>query len=189
MLAAANVAEIIGLLTGVLCVWLLVRQNIWTWPVGIVYIMASLYVFHEARLYANFLLHVFYFAMSCYGWHYWYSGGQRSEKGLVVSKEQPVTLWILTVSALLMALLGGMLLNQFTNATLPFWDNTVSMLSLLAMWLQSRKKLQSWYYWLVIDVTSIIIYLYTEIYFYSLLYALYTILAMMGLRAWQRSLP
>lgn len=184
---AMSLIEIIGLVFGVLAVWLLIKQNIWTWPVGIVYIVASLYIFYSARLYADLGLHVFYLLMHVYGWHYWLKGGTRTESTLAVSKENQQTLLSLLALCAVAIFISGTLFSNYTDADLPYWDNTTSILSLLAMWLQSRKKIECWALWLVIDILAAGIYFYKEIYFYSLLYFVYLGMAYLGYIAWQKS--
>ncbi len=187
-LLAMSLIEIIGLVFGILAVYLLIRQSIWTWPVGIVYIVASLYIFSNARLYADLALHVFYLLMSLYGWYYWLQGGDRTESSLPVSDEDRRTLLVLIAACGIAILISGSLFSIYTDADLPYWDNTTSILSLLAMWLQSRKKIECWALWLLVDVLSVGIYFYKGIYFYSLLYMIYTGMAFMGYVAWQKSL-
>ncbi len=184
---AMSLIEIFGLISGILAVWLLINQNIWTWPIGIAYIVVSLYIFYTARLYADLALHIFYLIMSFYGWYYWLKGGNRAESTLAVSRENNQTLLILLVLCAIAIFITGTLFARYTNADLPYWDNTTSILSLLAMWLQSRKKLESWVLWLIIDILAAGIYFYKEIYFYSLLYIIYIGMAFMGYQAWHKS--
>lgn len=187
LIPAMSALEIFGLITGLLCVWLLIKQNIWTWPVGIAYVFASLYIFYDARLYADFALHIFYLVMNFYGWYYWLRGGIRIDSSLPVTRENKKTLTILLAVSAITIIISGTLFATYTNADLPYWDNTTSVLSLLAMWLQSRKKLESWLLWLLIDILAGGIYFYKGLYFYSLLYIIYIGLAFVGYRAWLKS--
>jgi len=180
--------ELFGLIFGALAVWLLIQQSIWTWPVGIAYILASLYIFYSARLYADFALHIFFLIMSIYGWYYWLRGGERGESDLPVTNEDKRSLLALLAICIVAIFISGSLFVTYTDADLPYWDNTTTYLSLLAMWLQSRKKLESWILWFVIDVLSVGIYFYKGIYFYSLLYLIYLGMAIMGYLAWRKSL-
>ena len=84
--SSINMWELTGLITGVLAVLFLIKENILTWPFGIIYVLVSFVVFWEARLYGDFLLHVFFLVLNIYGWYYWVKG--KAEKG----KEVPVTL-------------------------------------------------------------------------------------------------
>ncbi len=188
ILLAMSPIELFGLVFGVLAVWLLIKQNIWTWPVGIAYILASLYIFYTTRLYADFALHIFFLVMSIYGWYYWLKGGERSESDLPVTTESRTLMYSLLGVCAIAIFISGSLFANYTDADLPYWDNTTSYLSLLAMWLQSRKKIESWILWFVIDVLAVGIYFYKGIYFYSLLYLIYLAMAVMGYTAWRKSL-
>ena len=73
-------------------------------------------------------------------------------------------------------------------SSLPYWDAATSILSVTGMWLTAKKKLDNWYYWLVVDVLATIIYTYKGIYFYAFLYLLYIGMAVIGYRAWKKSM-
>lgn len=187
-LLAMSSVELFGLVFGVLAVWLLIKENIWTWPVGIAYIMASLYIFYTTRLYADFVLHIFFLIMSLYGWYYWLKGGDRTEPDLPVTRESYKLLAALLGLCAIAILLSGNWFAANTDADLPYWDNTTSYLSLLAMWLQSRKKIESWILWFIIDVLAVGIYFVKGIPLYSLLYLIYLAMAVMGFSAWRNHL-
>ena len=182
-----NTVEIFGLCTGTLSIGLLIKQNIWTWPVGIAYTIASLYVFFMARLYADFILHIFFLIMGFYGWYYWLRGKNRHDSELPVSKESRKTLAYSIIICFLAINFSGNLFSTYTDADLPYLDNTTSVLRIVAIWLQSRKKIESWIFWLIIDVLSAGIYFYKELYFYCLLYSIYIIMALLGYIAWLES--
>ena len=88
--AAMEWLEFTGLASGLICVWLLIRQNIWTFPIGLIYSVVSVAVFVEARLYADVLLSGYYVLMNAYGWYFWLYGGVRTmADSLVVSRMAP----------------------------------------------------------------------------------------------------
>ena len=90
------VDEPIGTAIGVLVVLCLIRQNLWAWPLGVIYILASVSVLLEGRLYANLLLHlVAFLPMNLYGWYYWIYGKQNDQNRLVVSWSDWKSLWVL----------------------------------------------------------------------------------------------
>jgi nicotinamide mononucleotide transporter len=126
--------------------------------------------------------------MSLYGWYYWLKGGDRSEPDLPVTHENTTLLAALLGLCFLMIFISGSWFAANTDADLPYWDNTTSFLSLLAMWLQSRKKIESWILWFVIDVLAVGIYFVKGISFYSLLYLIYLGMAIMGYTAWRKSM-
>ena len=182
-----NAVEIFGLFTGTLSIALLIRQNIWTWPVGIAYTLASLYIFFTAKLYADFALHVLFLIMSSYGWYYWLHGNNRFDSELPVSSESKKVLAYSIIICSFSIILTSNLFIIYTDADIPYWDNTTSCLSVLAIWLQSRKKIESWIFWLIIDILSVGIYFYKGLYFYSLLYSIYVVMAFLGYVTWLES--
>ena len=184
---ALGVLEIFGLIFGTLAIALLIKQNIWTWPIGIVYTLVSIYIFFSAKLYADLTLHIFYLIMSVYGWFFWLRGGSRGNLILSVSRESKRTLFILLLLCGIGIYASGTLLTSYTAAELPYWDNTTSILSLVAIWLQSRKKIESWMLWLVVDILAVGIYFYKEIYFYSILYTIYIVMAFIGYFEWHKT--
>ena len=180
--------EAAGLVFGLVCVWLLIRQNIWTWPFGIAYVLVSFVVFYQARLYADLALHVVFLVLNIYGWVHWLRGGPRDDDDLPVTTTRPAHLALVLVLSGLGIAVFGTLLARYTDAAVPYWDSATSVLSIAAMWLTAQKKIENWHFWLVIDVLATGIYVYKGIYFYALLYLIYIGLAVAGYRAWRATL-
>ena len=180
--------EAAGLVFGLACVWLLIRQNIWTWPFGIAYVLVSFVVFYQARLYADLALHVVFLVLNVYGWVHWLRGGPRDADDLPVTTTRPAHLALVLVLSGLGIAVFGTLLARYTDAAVPYWDSATSVLSIAAMWLTARKKIENWHFWLVIDVLATGIYVYKGIYFYALLYLIYIGLAVAGYLAWRETL-
>ena len=180
-------AEIVGVVFGLLSVALTVRRSIWCWPTGIVSVLAFAVLFWEIKLYADMCLQLFFLVTSVQGWYYWLHGG-------VGRTELPIT----RLSRRQIALLGGALVvcvavigyafDTYTDAHIPFWDATASGMSVLAQVLLMRKKLENWYLWIAVDVLSIGIYVYKEVYLTAGLYVVFLVLATLGLIAWRRAL-
>jgi nicotinamide mononucleotide transporter len=188
LLTPARVLEFSGLVTGLACVALLIRQNIWTWPLGIVYVLISIWIFLDARLYADLLLHVLFLVLNVYGWYYWLRGGEASTNAVPVTRAGTARVAALCALAACGTAVFGWCFATYTDAALPYWDNATTCLSLAAMWLSTRKHLENWVLWWVVDVLATGIYFYKGLYFYALLYLVYTGLAVLGFRAWRRSL-
>lgn len=193
--AQIDVLELLGLIFGLVCVWLLIKQNILTWPAGIIYVLISFVIFWRIQLYGDFFLHIFFLILNIYGWYYWANGKKKKEV------EVPVTTLSIKANLLILGLtsIGVVLFGYFLEslpqwfeglepAALPYWDATTSILSVTGMWLTTRKKLENWYYWLTVDILAAGIYFYKGIYFYSALYFVYVFLAVGGLREWRKSL-
>lgn len=182
--------EVLGLVSGLLCVWLLIRQNVWTFPIGLLYALVSLVIFLDARLYADFTEHVYYVVMNAYGWFYWLRGGGRQAG----DEALPVThiggaIGVSLIALTVIATAGiGAYLDNFTDADLPYWDTSTTVMSFIAMWMTARKYIENWYVWFVVDVVKTIIYVVKGIELYAVLYGVYLGMAIAGWWAWQRSM-
>ncbi|UII34271.1 nicotinamide riboside transporter PnuC [Fulvivirga ulvae] len=194
--------EATGLIFGLLAVIFLIKENILTWPSGIIYVLVSLVVFWREKLYADFALHIFFLVLNIYGWWYWVRGKKSPDRESPLdaapdqsqAKEVPVThasSGVLTALILISAMgifLMGFLLESFTDASLPYWDSATTMLSLAGMWLTARKKIENWHFWFVVDVLATGVYYYKGIHFYSILYLVYIGLAVSGYLAWRKTM-
>lgn len=181
--------EPIGSLLGLVIVWCFIRQNVWAWPLGIAYVVVSISVLVEARLYANLALHVFAFLpMNVYGWYYWLFGKRQDQDQLPVTRSS----WRLLISLIAICLAGTAVLGTIfafaTNAALPYWDNGLLVGSIVTMWMTARKKIENWIFWFVIDVISTGVYWAQGLPLYATLYLVYLGMAVVGWLSWRRSL-
>jgi nicotinamide mononucleotide transporter len=180
--------EATGLVSGLLCVVLLIRQNIWNWPIGLLYSLVSVVVFYRARLYADLALHVFYVGMNAYGWYYWaFARPARNSPALPVSNIRMQTALLLTIVVAVATAAMGWLLANRTNAALPYWDSATTTMSFAAMWMTARKQIENWIVWLVVDVVATGIYLNKGLELYAVLYCVYIGMAFAGWWAWRTS--
>jgi nicotinamide mononucleotide transporter len=188
-LRAMDGLELAGLISGLLCVWLLIRENVWTFPLGLVYAVVSVAVFMDQRLYADVLLSGYYVLMNAYGWYYWLEGGSRTESDDLPPSNVPhLTAYGLGGVVVVGIAVMGWLFDTQTDADLPYWDSATTLMSFAAMWMTARKYIESWLVWLVVNVIATGMYLVKGIELYALLYAVYLVMAVMGWRAWRRSM-
>ena len=192
-LLAMDYFEVAGLISGLLCVWLLIRQSIWNWPIGLCYALVSLVVFLQSRLYAEFGLHIYYVGMNAYGWYYW-SRGAGGQKDGEAAKPVPVTHIgsSATLYLSLLVLVGipvlAEFLRYFTDADMVYADATITIFSFAAMWMTARKMIENWYVWLIVDLLATALYVIKGIELYALLYCVYIGMAVMGWLAWSKTL-
>lgn len=186
--------EFVGLVFGLLAVWYLIKESVLTWPAGILYVLVSFIVFWKIQLYGDLLLHIVFLILNIYGWYFWVFGKKKDEKELpITTYNLNQNLALLALSFLVILIFGYFLENihqiwtHITPAALPYWDSTTSVLSITGIWLMTKKKIENWYYWFVVDVLACGIYFYKGIYFYSFLYGLYIVMAVSGYLAWKRS--
>lgn len=171
---------------GVVSVFLSVRENVWSWPTAIVNTALYVVVFRHARLYADMGLQVVYIAISVYGWYHWLYGGA-GHGGLRVSRIRRRELLYLPVLAAAGTLTLGTLLGRYTDAAIPYLDSALTVCSLIAQWLMTRKVLENWMLWVALDVAYVGLFIHRALYPTALLYAVFLVLAAMGHVQWTRS--
>ncbi len=180
--------EPIGTVLGLVVVWFLIRQNVWAWPLGVAYVFVSITVLYEARLYANLLLHlVAFLPMNLYGWYYWLFGTEQREELPVTRTSRSVLASLAVLCGAVAAGLGVYFATQ-TDAAYPYWDNGVFAMSIAAMWLTARKKIENWVVWFVVNIISVALYALQGLEGYAILYAIYLAMAVWGFVTWRRSM-
>jgi|TARA_B110000977_G_C11031905_1_gene475587 nicotinamide mononucleotide transporter len=191
-----NWLEFIGVVSGLVCVWLLVKENILTFPVGLIYALITVVVVARANLFADVLLNLYYVLMNAYGWYYWlYGGSQQRQHGLLkpvkTTARTNLILFALTIAG---SILMGWVFAEFSAADLAYADSFTTVASFTAMWMTARKHLYSWIAWFVIDVVQIALYLLkgfngeSGLFLYAGLYTVYLAMAVIGFRSWQKSM-
>ncbi|HVZ78787.1 MAG TPA: nicotinamide riboside transporter PnuC [Gemmatimonadaceae bacterium] len=173
-------------IAGAISVYLSARENIWSWPTAIINVTAYILVFRRAGLYSDMGLQVVYLALSIYGWYEWLHGGANRSKLEVTRASRRV--WLLSGIA---AVIGWYILFSITRriqgAAIPQVDAALTTLSLVAQWMMTRKILENWILWIIADIVYVPMFIYKHLYLTSGLYAVFLILAIMGLVEWKRS--
>ncbi len=182
-----NVLEIAGVLTGIVAVWLTTREKAWCWPIGIVSVLLFVAVFYKARLYGAMGLQVVYVGLSAYGWYAWTKGGQ-GHAALRVSRARVVTLVVGGAAGIVGTAALALWLGRQTDESMPLTDAATTAFSLVAQWMQTRKLIENWWLWLVVDLVYVVMNLSQGLIWTAGLYALYCGLAVAGLVEWRRSL-
>jgi nicotinamide mononucleotide transporter len=182
-----NPYEAAGVAFGILSVWLITRQNVWGWPIGLGNALLFILVFRDARLYAAMGLQVVYVALLLYGWYAWLRGGT-AHQALAVARTPGRFAASLALAGVAGALALGAFLYRQTDASLPFLDATLTSFSLVAQGMQTRKWVENWLVWLAVDAAYVGMYLYKHLFLTAGLYAVFLGLAVMGWIAWRRSL-
>jgi nicotinamide mononucleotide transporter len=141
----------------------------------------------NARIYGAAGLQSVYVVVSIYGWYEWLHGGADHGR-LSVSRTPAGWMAGLGVAGVLSSLALGLLLKRQTNDALPFADAAVTAFSLVAQWMATRKWLENWLLWIVLDVANVAICLSQGLYPMSALYAFFLVLAVLGFREWSRSM-
>ena len=197
---ATNWIEIFGALSGIIYVFLEIRQNIWLWPVGIVTSAVYIVVFFASKFYADMSLQGYYLVMSCIGWYWWVKGtGHRAQGeeygaqgagsgGLQVTRLRPLTGLVLAVVFILSYTGIWFILSRFTDSPVPGWDSFITSLSAIATWMLARKIYEHWYLWIAVNAASVMIFVVRGLYPTVILYAVYLVMSFAGLKVWKRSI-
>ncbi|WP_406042838.1 nicotinamide riboside transporter PnuC [Micromonospora sp. NBC_00898] len=180
-------AELLGFATGVVNVWLVARQHIANWPIGIANVLLLMLLFWTAGLYADAGLQVVYVVLGAYGWWHWLFGGERRNR-LTVARTGHREWWALGVAGVLLTAGLWALLDRVTDSTVPLADALTTALSLLATYGQTRKLVESWWLWIVADLIYIPLYGYKGLWLTGGLYLIFLALCVVGLRAWRADL-
>ena len=186
--AISNKLEFGGTIFGLLYVWFSIRQNLLTWPAGIITSILYFGVFLHAGVYAAMSLQFYYLIISCYGWWSWsYTQNADSDHEKLRITPTSSTLWLkLFILSILLTALFFALLIRYTDSEIPFGDAVTTSLSILATWMLTRKKLEHWFIWIGIDLFSASLYHYKGLYSTAFLYLAYAVMASIGYYEWQR---
>jgi nicotinamide mononucleotide transporter len=179
--------EIVGVITGLACVWLAAREHIWNWPVAIVNVSLYAVVFWRSKLYADSALQPVFLLISIYGWWFWLRGGEARHPAPVRTAGWRAC-GLFAGATVLLWLLLNWVLRRFTDSQVPIWDSLTTALSLTAIYMQGRKLIENWLWWIVADVLYIALYAYKRLYPTSALYVVYIAICVAGWRRWKLSL-
>ena len=182
---AQNWQELAGFVTGALCVWLLVKQNIWNWPTGITNNIFYIVIFYKSGLYADAGVQFVYIAVAIYGWWNWLHGGLQHTELKVSPASAGSLLGYVGIAAGATGVLYVVL--RQTPSTVPLADGLTSALFLTAQYMMSRKVVQNWWFWIVGDVLVIGLYIYKHLYLTSVLYLVFLAMSIAGLVEWRKA--
>ena len=184
---SVNYIELLGAILGFAYIFYSIRQNILTWPVGLLTSALYVWVFLTSKLYADMGLQLYYVVVSIYGWYEWLSGKQGDKKeGLKVSRIKLRLGIYLTIVSVLIFLLIWYILSNFTDSPVPMADALATGLSIVATWMLARKILEHWLVWIFVDAFSVGLFLYKNLLPTVILFVVYTIMAIVGYVEWKR---
>jgi nicotinamide mononucleotide transporter len=149
-----------------------------------------LIIYYDAGLYADFGINIYYLIIAIYGWAAWrygFSIGRGSEGRELPISHTPARRWLplAAITGVVFAVIAWVLVN-LTDSTVPYADAFTTALSVVGMWMLARKYIEQWWVWLVVDVASVALYIYKDLYFTAALYALYAVVAVFGYRKWKK---
>lgn len=179
--------DIIGSIIGLVYIYQEYKASIRLWITGIIMPIVYAFVYYEAGLYADFGMQVYYALAAVYGFLCWRFGRHKAADG-----EMPIShfprrriLPALVAFLLLWSLLWAVLVG-LTNSTVPILDSFGNALSFAGLWALSKKYLEQWWIWIVVDLELSALYVYKGIPFTAALYSLYSAIAVAGYFKWRK---
>jgi nicotinamide mononucleotide transporter len=202
-----NYIEVFGAVTGIIYVFLEIRQKIWLWPVGILTSAVYIWVFFTSKIYADMSLQVYYLAISIFGWYWWVKGsghlaqgtgadieGEKRRTGVGEKNELQVTRLklrtgiILSLVFIFLYFVMWLILTRLTDSPVPVRDAFITSLSIVATWMLARKIYEHWYLWIVVNFVSALLFLTRGLFPTVILYLVYGIMSFAGLAAWKKTI-
>jgi nicotinamide mononucleotide transporter len=179
------VLQIVGTSLGLLYLWLEYKANIWVWVIGAIMPMVHGVLYLQSGIYADAAMQLYYVLAGIYGLCVWKRSSRNKQEAAI--KHTPYG-WVLPLVAtyLVLHIALYLFLANFTDSQVPFFDAMSTALSIVAMWMLSRKLVEQWLVWLVVDAISVGLYLYKGIPITAGLYMVYCILAIVGYMRWLR---
>lgn len=174
-------------IAGLINVYLAARTNIWNWLFGIITVTLYMLIFYQVKLYADMSLQLIFLTLQFYGWYQWLYGGNNHSE-LNVRKASLSIYLIATISTLILFGLIAFVLQHYTDSTTVYIDAFTTAMSLVAQWMMSKKWIENWWLWMLVDVISIKMYIFKHLYLTSGLYAVFFIICCMGYVTWRRQL-
>jgi len=185
-IAAMTWLEGVAVVFGIASVFYSMREHIWVYPTGIVSTLIYVWICLQYKLYADMGINAYYFSMSIFGWYVW-THPKEGQKVLPVTWLKPsgwaISILIFLVSYLILYLV----LSQFTDSDVPYWDSFTTASAFVGMWLMAKKKVENWIAWIITDLVSVPLYFYKGLILTSFQFLFFTILATLGLIAWIKS--
>lgn len=181
--------EIFGVITGIIYIILEIKQKPVMWIVGFITSLTFVVVFFQSKIYAQMALNIYYTIISIYGFIRWKNIGTQQSSNDVKKITKYQIIIFSTIAVVLFLSTGYLLKNFTTDSTTPYFDAFVGTLGAIATWMLSKKILEQWLIWLIVNISSIFLFAYNELYWTAFLYLIYSILSIYGFAQWKRTLP
>lgn len=177
--------EALATIFGILSVWYARNNKIYVFPTGIVSVLIFAYITFINKIYAETGINIYYFVMSVYGWVLWGSKNKKIQKKISFSSKGEI-IFSITISIIFYMIIYTILKN--TDSDVIILDSLTTSLSLTAMLLLARRKIENWIFWIIADLIYIPLFLYKGLYIASLQYFVFLILATGGYIEWKKNI-
>ena len=181
--------EVLAVIFGLAYLFFLIQQNVICWIFGIIGSLLSIYLFYHSRLYSEAILYSYYVLMGGYGFYMWRRKSEdQSSLLLVVSELKRLYHIVFLLVGSLMAWVMAWFFDTYTNADKPYLDAFTTIFSFLATYLEARKVVSAWLYWIVLNGVTVLLYFSKGLDIYAGLSVVYFIMSFVGYVRWKRSM-
>lgn len=179
--------EMVAVFLSVTYLLLAIKQNLWCWVAAFISTLIYTILFFDASLLMDSALNMFYLVMAIYGWYSWkYGNGiNKNEELEITSYGLNKNLKIIGVLIIVSLILGYIMAN-YTSADFAYLDTFTTVFAVFTTYTLTKKVLENWLYWIVIDSVSIYIYINKGFYLTAVLFAFYTVLAFIAYNNWKK---
>ncbi len=185
-----NYLELFGAVSGLLYIYLEIKQKNIMWVVGFFTSLAYIFVFFLSKFYADMALNVYYVIISAYGWYCWHYAPTQSGASVTARTinriHLPLGIILGVITAILFFTIGYVLVH-FTDSPIPYYDALTTSLSIVATWMLARKILEHWILWIFINFFSTILYFWRGLYPTTILFFVYGVMSIVGWIKWKQS--
>lgn len=178
--------EIFALASGLVYVYLQVKQSNWMWPVDILSCIAATIVFCSQKLWANAGLNVYYIAMAVWGIFAWLRDSGKVKEDQLHLRRPSLKVLLISLAALLAGGAGLILLLQSTGDSAPVMDGIIGITGVIGAWWLANSYKENWYVWMLSDGLGTALCLSQGLWWMAGLYAVYTAVSVLGLLNWRK---
>jgi nicotinamide mononucleotide transporter len=189
--------EFVGTIFNILSVWLVTKNNIWTWPVGIIAVILFGLLFYQIQFYSDLIEQIYFLVTGFYGWWLWFRPQEMTSEKELKKVEISYNTRQANIISIVIIVFGSIAAGYGMSkihlllptlfplpASFPYLDAFTTVMSFVAQMQMAYKKIESWYLWITVDVIGIGLYYVRGVKFVSLLYVIFLVLATKGLLNW-----
>ena len=185
LINAIDPLEFVGLIIGLLYLYLEYKANIWLWPVGVIMPLVYIVIFYQSKFYADMGIYVYYFFASIYGWYIWSKSIKKADEVLISQLPIKYLSKMIAIFVIIFAAIAFVLI-RFTDSPVPYGDSLTTTLSIIAMWMLAHKYIEQWLLWIVVNVISTGLYFWKGLDTTAVLFIVYSIIPIFGYFKWKK---
>lgn len=185
-LRAISPVDWFAMATGILGVYLSIKEKVFAWPLFISCYVAYVYISFRGNYYAFGGLNIAFVAVASYGWYKWAKPKVKSgDRDVHISHIHAKHRWMVAAFIVLGTMGIGWLLASFDQARLPYYDAFATTCALTAQWMLSRKHIENWLFWILSDIVYLIFFFNDQIWPSVILFTAFIGLAIKGWLEWK----